>query len=107
MTQMTRPDVVHASDRDASRPAGRRSEQILDALDRLLESTPVGRLDVEQIAGEAGISRTRFYHYFKSKHDALSQLMARRQAGPAKPASAKRIDALILDATERLLASVP
>jgi AcrR family transcriptional regulator len=111
MSRMTRSDVWRASTRTAvGRPAGRRGELILDALDRLLVHTPIGQLDVEQIAGAAGISRTRFYHYFKSKDDALSQLLARReQAGdpgaPAKPA--EPVDELILDATERLLASVP
>jgi AcrR family transcriptional regulator len=106
---MTQSGVSRAPSRDTTgRPAGRRDELILDALDRLMVNTPIGELDVEQIAGEAGISRTRFYHYFKSKDDALGQLLARRQrtANP-EPAPAKPVGELILDAAERLLASVP
>lgn len=55
----------------------RRDELILDALERLLATTPMSELDVEPIAAEAGITRTRFYAYYTSKHDALAALLRR------------------------------
>jgi TetR/AcrR family transcriptional regulator, ethionamide resistance regulator len=56
---------------------GRRDELILDGLERLLVRMPMAELDVEAIAAEAGITRTRFYAYFTSKHDALAALLRR------------------------------
>ena len=61
-------------------PRGRRDELILDALERLLAKVPMSELDVEPIAAEAGITRTRFYAYYTSKNDALAALL-RRLAG--------------------------
>jgi AcrR family transcriptional regulator len=55
----------------------RRDDLILDALERLLAKHSMAELDVEPIAVEAGITRTRFYHYFQSKHDALAALLRR------------------------------
>jgi TetR/AcrR family transcriptional regulator, ethionamide resistance regulator len=63
---------------DATAPAKRRRDElILDALERLLATTPMSELDVEPIAAEAGITRTRFYAYFTSKYDALAGLLRR------------------------------
>jgi AcrR family transcriptional regulator len=59
------------------RVARRRDDLILDALERLLAKKSMAELDVEPIAVEAGITRTRFYHYFQSKHDALAALLRR------------------------------
>jgi AcrR family transcriptional regulator len=59
------------------RIARRRDDLILDALERLLARKSMAELDVEPIAVEAGITRTRFYHYFQSKHDALAALLRR------------------------------
>jgi AcrR family transcriptional regulator len=50
---------------------------ILDALERLLAHAPMNDLDVEAIAAEAGITRTRFYAYYTSKNDALAALLRR------------------------------
>jgi AcrR family transcriptional regulator len=62
----------------ASAPAARpRGTLILDALERLLEHAPMNDLDVEAIAVEAGITRTRFYAYYTSKDDALAALLRR------------------------------
>jgi AcrR family transcriptional regulator len=61
----------------AKAPAARRDALILDALERLLADKPLSELDVEQIAAEAGITRTRFYAYFTSKHDAMAALLRR------------------------------
>jgi TetR/AcrR family transcriptional regulator, ethionamide resistance regulator len=61
------------------RVARRRDDLILDALERLLAKKSMAELDVEPIAVEAGITRTRFYHYFQSKHDAYAALLRRLQ----------------------------
>jgi TetR/AcrR family transcriptional regulator, ethionamide resistance regulator len=55
----------------------RRDELILDALERLLAKVPMRELDVESIAAEAGITRSRFYAYYTSKNDALAALLRR------------------------------
>jgi AcrR family transcriptional regulator len=66
------------SEREAGKSKTRRREDlILDALERLLIRLPMSQLDVEPIAAEAGITRTRFYYYFQSKHDALAALLRR------------------------------
>jgi AcrR family transcriptional regulator len=61
----------------AKTPKKSRGEVILDALERLLTKTQMSKLDVEPIATEAGITRARFYAYYKSKHDALAALLRR------------------------------
>jgi len=61
----------------AKEPRRRRDDLILDALERLLAEVPMRELDVEAIAAEAGITRTRFYAYFTSKNDALAALLRR------------------------------
>jgi AcrR family transcriptional regulator len=50
---------------------------ILDALERLLHKTPLRDLNVELIAEAAGITRTRFYFYYKSKQEAYAGLLER------------------------------
>jgi TetR/AcrR family transcriptional regulator, ethionamide resistance regulator len=69
-------------ERDAERLSAkslkkRRDELILDALERLLSKAPMSELDVEEIAAEGGITRTRFYAYYTSKNDALAALLRR------------------------------
>lgn len=61
----------------AASPARPRGTLILDALERLLAQAPMNDLDVEAIAVEAGITRTRFYAYYTSKNDALAALLRR------------------------------
>jgi AcrR family transcriptional regulator len=61
----------------AASPARPRGTLILDALERLLAHAPMNDLDVEAIAAEAGITRTRFYAYYTSKNDALAALLRR------------------------------
>lgn len=58
-------------------PPRPRDDLILDALERLLADTPLRDLGVEEIANAAGIIRTRFYHYFESKHHAYAALLER------------------------------
>jgi AcrR family transcriptional regulator len=57
-----------------------RDELILDALEKLLAKTPLRDLNVEEIAQQAGITRTRFYYYFKSKYEAYAALLQRISA---------------------------
>ncbi|MTD53714.1 TetR/AcrR family transcriptional regulator [Amycolatopsis pithecellobii] len=52
-----------------------RKEQLLDALEHLLEKKPLRDLGVEEIAEAAGIARSRFY--YKSRHEALAALLRR------------------------------
>src|SRR5580704_2693246 len=61
----------------AASPARPRGTLILDALERLLADAPMTNLDVEAIAAEAGITRTRFYAYYTSKNDAFAALLRR------------------------------
>jgi AcrR family transcriptional regulator len=63
--------------RPAGRPRGDRDKLILEALERLLETTPLRDLNVEEIAEESGITRTRFYRYHKSKNEAFAALLHR------------------------------
>jgi AcrR family transcriptional regulator len=66
-----------AGRRRAPTKGDRREQALLDALERLLAQQPVARLSVDQIAGEAGLSRTAFYFYFSSKEAAVMRLVER------------------------------
>jgi AcrR family transcriptional regulator len=66
-----------STERVPVRKRRRRDALILDALEVLLTETSLRELGVEQIAERAGITRTRFYHYYKSKHDAYAALLQR------------------------------
>ena len=48
----------------------------MDAVEHLLESRTIGELSVEDIAAEAGISRSGFYFYFESKYAALADALS-------------------------------
>jgi TetR/AcrR family transcriptional regulator, ethionamide resistance regulator len=75
---MERQGRPHRSRAVAPASPGRpRGTLILEALERLLSHAPMGSLDVEAIAVEAGITRTRFYAYYASKNDALAALLRR------------------------------
>jgi AcrR family transcriptional regulator len=74
---MSGPQATNNATKRGPRAARPRNELILDALERLLAETPLRDLGVEQIAEEAGITRTRFYFYFKSKHEAYAALLSR------------------------------
>jgi TetR/AcrR family transcriptional regulator, ethionamide resistance regulator len=66
--------------RRAPTKGDRREQALLDALERLLAQQPVTRLSVDQIATEAGLSRTAFYFYFSSKEAAVMRLVERSVA---------------------------
>lgn len=74
----TRVERRRGTKRAAAKP--RRDALILDALERLLADTPLRDLGVEEIAEAAGITRTRFYHYYKSKYEAYAGLLHRISA---------------------------
>lgn len=54
----------------------RRRQAIVDAVEQLLQSRTIGELSVEDIAAEAGISRSGFYFYFESKYAALADALS-------------------------------
>jgi AcrR family transcriptional regulator len=58
-------------------PRRPRDQIILDALEQLLLGHRLRDLNVEQIAVAAGITRTRFYHYYGSKQIAFAALLRR------------------------------
>ena len=74
---MRNPGGQAPRSRAAASSARPRGTLILDALERLLARAPMSDLDVEAIAAEAGITRTRFYAYYASKDDALAALLHR------------------------------
>ncbi len=49
-------------------------QQLLQAVDRCLESTSFTELSVERLVREAGIARSTFYVYFEDKEDLLGAL---------------------------------
>src|SRR5262249_38314255 len=52
------------------------SRRLLPAVERLLETETYAEISVEQIADEAGISRSGFYNYFEDKGELLRALTA-------------------------------
>jgi AcrR family transcriptional regulator len=52
------------------------SRRLLPAVERLLERETYAEISVEQIAEEAGISRSGFYNYYEDKGDLLRALTA-------------------------------
>jgi TetR/AcrR family transcriptional regulator, ethionamide resistance regulator len=54
----------------------RRRQAIVDAVEHLLQTRSIGELSVEDIAAEAGISRSGFYFYFESKYAALADALS-------------------------------
>ena len=54
----------------------RRRQAIVDAVEHLLQTRTIGQLSVEDIAAEAGISRSGFYFYFESKYAALADALS-------------------------------
>jgi AcrR family transcriptional regulator len=75
----------------SSPPSGRRAEpldrrhierrqltarRLLPAVERLLEHSRYAEISVEQLVGEADISRSTFYNYFEDKSDLLRALTA-------------------------------
>lgn len=52
------------------------SRRLLPAVERLLERETYAEISVEQIAEDAGISRSTFYNYYEDKGDLLRALTA-------------------------------
>ena len=84
---MSTSDMVTAMPIDASRRTGRRAVglrkgerrevEILDATERLLATIPFAQLTMDDIAKEAGSSRSSLYFYFASKEQVLTALHQR------------------------------
>lgn len=58
-------------------PTPNRSEQILDALQQLLEEKTIQNISVSEIARKAGMGKGSIYYYFPSK-DAIVEALIRR-----------------------------
>jgi AcrR family transcriptional regulator len=74
--------VAKPSQRSQRRTAGprkgeRREQAILDAIERLLATTPFAQLTMDDIATQARLSRSALYFYFGSKEDVLLGLHQR------------------------------
>lgn len=52
------------------------TRRVLPAVERLLEQATYAEISVEEIAEQAGISRSSFYNYFEDKGDLLRTLTA-------------------------------
>src|SRR5690606_15054921 len=61
-----------------------RESQILDALERLLATKPFVELTIDDIARQAGLSRSALYFYFASKEAVLSALHQRTYESMAR-----------------------
>ncbi len=53
----------------------RRRADLLDALEQLLEDTPLAAIQIDDIARRAGITRSGFYFYFPTKAAAVAALV--------------------------------
>jgi AcrR family transcriptional regulator len=62
-----------------------REGQILDATERLLVDTPFAKFTMQDIARQAGLSRSALYFYFASKDDVLRALLERTHAVMMRP----------------------
>lgn len=69
--------AVPAPRRQPGGPAkgDRRRQAIVEAIEKLLDERTIAQLSVEDIAAEAGISRSGFYFYFESKYAALGDAL--------------------------------
>jgi AcrR family transcriptional regulator len=93
--------------RRAQRRAGgprkgeRREGEILDALERLLAATTFAQLTMDDIAREAGLSRSALYFYVASKEEALAALHQRIYGEMARTTDAMTVDRLPAEAAMR------
>ena len=69
------PELVHATEplssvaAPARLPADERRRQLVEIGWRLLQSRPIHEMALDEVAAEAGISRTLLFHYFPTKGD--------------------------------------
>ena len=61
-----------------------KSNQILDALQKLLESKDIQKISVSEIAHTAGIGKGSIYYYFPSKEAIMEALIERNYEKPLK-----------------------
>lgn len=67
-------------------PERTKYDQILDALQDLLERKNLQTISVSEIAQQAGIGKGSIYYYFSSKDEILEALVKRRYEQPLKTA---------------------
>ena len=77
MAEVTGGSSAPAARRLPGGPAkgDRRRQAIVEAVERLLGERSIAELSVEDIAADAGISRSGFYFYFESKYAALGDAL--------------------------------
>ncbi|CEJ11859.1 Bacterial regulatory proteins, tetR family [bacterium YEK0313] len=69
-------DLLDMEARAADLRKGERTRrQVRHATARCLEQTPFALLSMDQIAGAAGVSRAALYQYFRSKEDAVRDVL--------------------------------
>jgi AcrR family transcriptional regulator len=94
--------------RDAApRKGERREQEILDATERLLATTPFRDLTIDDIARQAGLSRSAVYFYFASKEAVLGALHERTYGEMAETTQPLRdADAVTTEAMRGAIAQV-
>lgn len=65
------------TDRRPPQRSDARRDAILDALERSLQESSLEEVNLTEIAGQAGVSRSAFYFYFENKAAAVAALMER------------------------------
>ncbi len=71
-----RPSSVERTGAQARMSAAQRRRQLLDIGWELLETRPIHELALDEVAAAAGVSRTLVFHYFPSKADFYSAVVA-------------------------------
>jgi AcrR family transcriptional regulator len=61
--------------RPGPRPSDERRNQLLAALDTLLDDAPLAEINVADITKRAGLGRSAFYFYFESKAVAVAEML--------------------------------
>lgn len=58
----------------------RRQDALLDALEELVAEKSIASVSIDEISARAGVTRTGFYFYFRSREEALQRLVERSVA---------------------------
>src|SRR4051794_41646470 len=80
MPPATKPRRIRRAPDEARR-------EILDAAEALLSGQPFRALSVDDLMGRTGMTRSSFYHYFRSLDDVAIALMRRGQGGVMEAAA--------------------
>ncbi|MBN2625162.1 MAG: TetR/AcrR family transcriptional regulator [Spirochaetales bacterium] len=85
---------------DNEKIQARRREKILQAALDVFSRKGLGASKIEEIAGEAGMSRGLLYHYYRSKEEVYSALIANAYERMAE--AARSLEALPVTAKEKI-----